>query len=220
MAEEAPRAPSRGLKAKRAAAPAPTAKSWTRSRFMKRPARTLAGATFGALLCGVAVNAIMLQKGHHPAPLFGPRDVAARRHAPSPYPPAPREQSPTAAPAAVQEPRAPEARPGIVSPQPQAKAPHTAAHEDTLGAFIAKREDTLGAFIAKEATGTQNAGRVYSVQKALRKLGFPVKLSGKLDATTKSALVRFERSRSLPVSEELTPRILRTLAARSGLHVP
>jgi Putative peptidoglycan binding domain len=69
-------------------------------RFVDRaralPARIYAGAAFAALLAGIGVNALLLQRERHPAPLFGP----TRRHAsPAPSKPIPVQPQPSPAPA-------------------------------------------------------------------------------------------------------------------------
>jgi peptidoglycan hydrolase-like protein with peptidoglycan-binding domain len=59
---------------------------------------------------------------------------------------------------------------------------------------------------------------VASVQRALNRLGYgPVKADGIFGSGTKLALERFERDRKLPVSGEMSPRILKELAAASGI---
>jgi hypothetical protein len=66
----------------------------------KRPGRTIIGAAASALLTGIAVNALVLQKEKHPAPLFVPAEIPsqpapapARTHAAA-LAPAPAVQSP------------------------------------------------------------------------------------------------------------------------------
>ena len=235
MNEEAPSAPARPRKPRSSpqrASKAPP-KSWRDGKLMKRPVRTLATAAFGALLCGVAVNAIVLQSGHHPAPLFGPRELPARRRPAPPAPPIkapvapqphPEDTAPTGSLPQVQAKPAPPPAPPLSAKRPKA------AHEDVLGSFLARpamkaakptaHEDVLGSFIAKEAPRAPAGGRVSSVQTALHRLGFSVKSSGKLDAPTRVALEKFEKSRSLPVKAELTPQVMRALAARSGVRIP
>ena len=46
-------------------------------RAFALPARVYVGAAFSALLAGIGVNALLLQRERHPAPFF----VSTRRHA-------------------------------------------------------------------------------------------------------------------------------------------
>jgi peptidoglycan hydrolase-like protein with peptidoglycan-binding domain len=59
--------------------------------------------------------------------------------------------------------------------------------------------------------------RVIAVQRALNDYGYgPVKVSGSFGAETVSAIQKFERDRKLPVTGQISPRVLRELAALSG----
>lgn len=59
--------------------------------------------------------------------------------------------------------------------------------------------------------------RVIAVQRALNDYGYgPVKVSGSFGAETVSAIQKFERDRKLPVTGQISPRLLRELAALTG----
>jgi Putative peptidoglycan binding domain len=61
------------------------------------------------------------------------------------------------------------------------------------------------------------APRVIAVQRALNDYGYgPVKVTGNFGAETVSAIQKFERDRKLPVTGQISPRVLRELAALSG----
>ena len=61
---------------------------------------------------------------------------------------------------------------------------------------------------------------IETVQKALNKLGYgPLKTDGAFGATTKAAIERFEREHKLAVRGEPNGRVLKELAAASGLVV-
>ena len=181
----------------------------------RRPARTLAVVVVAALATGIALNAVMFQTGHHPAPLFGgpraivaaPKTVAA---APPPMP-APRpavlaQSAPVnAAPAPAAAPVAPRAAPR------EAEVAPVAAKKDAIAAL-------LNGETPQEASGP--TARVAAVQKALIKSGFVLRADGVMGATTRQALERFERDRRLPVTGELSPRTLRELAQESGVAIP
>lgn len=60
-------------------------------------------------------------------------------------------------------------------------------------------------------------GRVIGVQRVLANYGYgPVRLSGQRDAETRAAIERFEKSRNLPVTGEVSERVVRELAAFTG----
>jgi len=55
------------------------------------------------------------------------------------------------------------------------------------------------------------------VQRALNDYGYgPVKITGNYEAETIAAIQKFERDRKLPVTGQISPRLLRELAALTG----
>ena len=59
--------------------------------------------------------------------------------------------------------------------------------------------------------------RVIAVQRALNDFGYgPVKSTGNYGAETISAIQKFERDRKLPVTGQISPRLLRELAGLTG----
>lgn len=59
--------------------------------------------------------------------------------------------------------------------------------------------------------------RVIAVQRALNDFGYgPVKSTGNYGTETVSAIEKFERDRKLPVTGQISPRLLRELAALTG----
>ncbi len=60
---------------------------------------------------------------------------------------------------------------------------------------------------------------VLAAQRALVKLGFVLKPDGVAGATTRQAIERYERDRGLPQHGELSPALIRRLAAESGIAI-
>ena len=59
--------------------------------------------------------------------------------------------------------------------------------------------------------------RVIAVQRALNDFGYgPVKATGSFGAETVTAIQKFERDRKLPVTGQISPQLLRELAAATG----
>jgi len=74
----------------------------------------------------------------------------------------------------------------------------------------AARPDPIAELIAP-------APRVTAVQRALNDYGYgPVKITGNYGAETIAAIQKFERDRKLPVTGQISPRLLRELAALTG----
>ncbi len=60
--------------------------------------------------------------------------------------------------------------------------------------------------------------RLMVVEQALASLGYgPIKIDGLMDAATRDAITRFERDRSLEETGAMSPRLVKELAAVSGL---
>ncbi len=171
-------------------------------RVFALPARFYLGAAFTALLAGIGVNALLLQRERRPAPFFAPpaphRSTAGLNPAPS-RAPAPMEAPPAAS---LQS----------TSPSP---APRPAAGGDVS----ARAGDTIGEWLREGSESRGDLSRtVAAAQGALAKLGYPVKADGREGTATDQALRDFERAHGLPLSTELTPRLMKQLlaAARAG----
>lgn len=180
-----------------------------------------------AMLCGllgaIAVNAMFLQHGRHPAPLFG---STVKIEPPKPparpssidallnerIPPAPLQPVNAAPEAAFSAP--------VVDDQPDAQEADRAPAAPAV-APVKKSHDLIGALIAGNGVVTPavSGKSVMNAQRALQKLGAPVKPDGDYGAATRKAVEAFQRDNHLPVTGELTAKTRRALAARSGLPV-
>ena len=59
--------------------------------------------------------------------------------------------------------------------------------------------------------------RVTAVQRALNEFGYgPVKATGSYGSETIAAIQKFERDRKMPVTGQISPRLLQELAALTG----
>jgi len=160
------------------------------------------GAALSVALIGIGVNALLLQRERHPAPLFGyaaPK-LPSATPAPTPPPQKPASTEDTAPPA-----------------QPSATLPPARPAESAGSSSSAS--DPIAELLAGEPHG--DATRLtLAAQTALAKLGYPVKPDGKEGSATEQALREFERARGLPPGTEITERLVKqlTAAARAGGH--
>ncbi|WP_294538786.1 peptidoglycan-binding domain-containing protein [uncultured Rhodoblastus sp.] len=215
-----PRRPARGSArpGKGRAKKARAGTSWF-SAIWRYRTPALGVAALGALLAAVVVNAVYMQQTRHPAPLFG---ATFKVEAPKP-PPRPAhldallaEKMPGAALSKV-------AAPAAALAPPPAAASSQASGAESGAAPLRHKADAIGALLAeknvekKSAAAPVAAKTILSAQRALQKLGAPVKPDGAFGATTKKALETFQRDNHLPVTGELTLRTRNLLAARSGL---
>lgn len=223
---------------------------WTAvfSTLFRNPGRTIVGATAAAVGVGILVNALALQGGPHPAPLFRPAPAA--RPAPTPAPaqatplppvrpvekaaapsaPAPAASasaSVAAEPASAGVPLPPRIQ-RSAAPAPAASAPAAGipippapiptAPRDAIGDIL--KGGAPAATTAAPAAPVEPDRTVLAVQRALNKLNYgPVKPDGLMGPGTRQAIERFERERRLPVTGEATGRTARELATASGIPV-
>jgi hypothetical protein len=160
------------------------------------------GAALLVALVGIGVNALLLQRERHPAPLFG-STASKPTPAPAPVPtPAP---SPTHASA---EDAAPPAQsPAAIPPErPSASALGSASASDPIGDLLAGE------------THSEGSRLVLAAQTALARLGYSVKADGKEGAATQQALREFEHAHGLPPATEINERLVKQLtqAARGA----
>jgi hypothetical protein len=162
------------------------------------------GAALSVALIGIGVNALLLQRERHPAPLFGLAPPARPPAAPAPAEtPAPKRVSAEdAVPPAQLSPVVPPARP-----------PDAAEGSASVS-------DPIADLLAGETHSDAASHLTLTAQTALAKLGYPVKPDGKEGAATEQALRDFEHAHGLPPATEITERLVKqlTLAARGGGH--
>lgn len=164
--------------------------------------RLYLGAALAIGLIGIGVNALLFQHERRPAPLFGsllaPLSSASR---PPAAPPVPKPASAERDASAAQSPAAlPPARPA-----------------DPADGSSSASSDPITDLLRGEAR-VDGAHLILAAQTALAKLGYPVKPDGNDGLATQQALRDFERVHSLPLSTEITPRLVKQLsvAARAG----
>ena len=174
-------------------------------RLRALPARVYVVGAVTVVLVGIGVNALVLQSSRHPAPLFSPPPQRVSTPPPSQVT-APSPPAPSPAPDSARE---------IPAPAPAAPAP--VARPSAASGSAARSADPIGSLLRGEAPA-DDLHLVLAAQNALVKLGYPVKPDGKENAAMHEALRDFERAHGLPVSTEITPRLVRRLnaAARSA----
>ena len=159
------------------------------------------GAALAIALVGIAVNALLLQRERHPAPLFG-------FAAPKP---------PTAATAAAPAPAAKSISAEDKAPPVQPFAALPPARPAAAAQSSAPAPDPIAALLAGEAP-SDSLHLTVAAQTALAKLGYAIKPDGKEGAETEQALRDFEHAHGLPAATEITERLVKQLtqAARNA----
>lgn len=162
---------------------------------------------FGACSMIVA-NALFLQKEPHPAPMFG-HAVAPRTAfmAPSPLP----RPRPPQADAARSEPRLPDS--GRV--ERRTADPLANQMNATTGALPRAHVPRPPAPIPHQRISESR--RVAAVQRVLSEYGYgQLRPTGIVDPDTRAAIRRFEERRRMPVTGQISARLVRELSAMIG----
>ena len=213
----------------------------------RRPFDTLAGALAAACTVMIFVNALMLQQGRPAAPAPVAVRAAPQAAAPAHRAEAPKrsdlvEQVQTALAernlydGVVDGLKGEETAAAIRAfEQSQGMAQTGEASEKILAALMtapirrAESASTSKPAAAPRAqtqapasTGSTSTaeGRLMAAQRALAKIGYgPVSIDGKMGAETRNAIKAFERDRGMPETGELTPPVVRALAAQTGAQI-
>jgi hypothetical protein len=237
-----PKASSKATKSKRGRAVAivdePAERGIVLRVLLHSPKDMVAGLIAFAAVSAIIANAIFLQKGHHPSPMFGSSTVVAFPAPAQVANPLPKPRPLDAAsPDTKLDSRmldskpvnsANEPKPSLAAKpvEPRAadpvgnllKAPAPPASPATTGAVArppaaipnATRTDPLGDLIT-------NTRRVAAVQRALTEFGYgQLKPTGNVGSDTAAAIQRFERERKLPVTGQVSDRMVRELATVTG----
>jgi hypothetical protein len=170
-------------------------------RLTSRPSRTVAGAVLAAVMTGIVINALLLQKSHRSASVEPP--AAPLKAAAS----APVEAAPAAAAPPAESAPAPPARPTDLGSLIEATAapPHSG--------------DPIRDLLRADSGGKDNAEAkrlTLAAQNALIKLGFAVKADGVDGLSTRQAIQQFERTHGLIPLGEITPKLVKQLTAAAN----
>ena len=206
--------------------------------LLHSPKDMLAGALAVAAIGAILTNALFLQAGRHPSPMFGSSVVTlpapvVTNPLPRPRPvelalrpaePAPAEAKPVEAKSAdlrTNDLKTSDPMTNLVvkSTSPPAAASSVAtptAKPPTLAAAAPSHVIRPPAPIPASSQST-GARRVASVQRALTEYGYgQLKPTGAVGADTQAAITKFERDRKLSVTGQMSDRLVRELTAMTG----
>jgi putative peptidoglycan binding protein len=189
--------------------------------LLHSPKDMIAGVLAFAAVSAIVANALFLQAGRHPSPMFGsvvalpttgsvsasplprPRPVDAMTRSAEPSPADPKPVEPKAADSLanlVKSTSAPAVTPANTA-RPPASIPVTSHNETTANPAADQR-------------------RVAAVQRALTEYGYgQLKPTGTVGSDTQAAIQKFERERKLPVTGQVSDRLVRELAVVTGRPV-
>lgn len=183
--------------------------------LLHSPKDTFVGTLAFVAVAAIVFNALFLQAGHHPSPMFGaavplPLPVAlSGSTSTANVLPRPR---PTEADTGRDDVRASET--GSIEVRDAAPAKVVSVSHGTTAKpaanSAATRSDPLGDLIV-------SSRRAANVQRALTKYGYgQLKPTGTVGSDTQAAIQKFERDRKLPVTGQISDRLVRELSAVTG----
>ena len=201
--------------------------------LLHSPKDTVAGAFAFAAICAIIANALFLQAGHHPSPMFGsvvampaaalapasllprPRPVEADASAPEPKLAEPKLTEPKLAEPKFAEPRPAEPKPA----DPLTNLVKATSAAPAAPSYIPRPPAPIPVSSHNETSANPAPGfrRVAAVQRALTEYGYgQLKPTGTVGSETQAAIQKFERERKIPVTGQMSDRLVHELAATIG----
>lgn len=161
--------------------------------FLRNPRDTIAIGAAAVAVLAILVNALFLQAGRHPSPMFASIVAPPQISAP-----------PKVAAVATE----------TTNPLPKPRPSEAAAQP----AEMPKADDPVGNLVrATSLPAASSSARVAAVQRALTDYGYgQIKATGTIGADTQAAIQRFERERKMPITGQMSDRLVRELGIATG----
>jgi hypothetical protein len=186
--------------------------------LLHSPKDMVAGALAFAAVSAIVANALFLQAGRHPAPMFGSvvamPAVALTPGNPTPANPLPRPR-PVEADTSQSEPKPAE----LKAADPLANLVKTTSAIPIVPTTVPRPPVPIPVSSRSDAVAISGAPlrRVAAVQRALTEYGYgQLKPTGAVGSDTQAAIQKFERARKLPVTGQMSDRLVRELTAMIG----
>ena len=210
--------PRRRRRARAVAVEADSEHGFAMRMLLQSPKDAVAGAFALAAVIAIIANALFLQAGRHPSPMFG-SVVAIPAAALAPASPLPRPR-PVEADVSLSEPKAAETRPAEPkATDPLANLVKTTSAPAVAPPNVARPPAPIPASSRNDTIANPSPGlrRVAAVQRALTEYGYgQLKPTGTVGSDTQAAIQKFERERKLPVTGQMSDRLVRELIAVTG----
>jgi hypothetical protein len=226
--------------------------------LLRSPKDVLAGALAFAAISAIITNALFLQAGRHPAPMFGPGSsvtvagLTSSSPLPRPRPPladllAPESRSADARPAdAKNDAKSSDAKSSDAKSADAKSADAKRSESKTVDSGLPepRTADTRAADpmtnlvksisapavepaqvvrppapipMRTEAMPSSGSRRVAAVQRALTEYGYgQLKPTGTIGSDTQAAISKFEREHKLPITGQMSDRLVRELGTMIG----
>jgi hypothetical protein len=159
--------------------------------LLRNPRDTIAVGAAVVAVVAILVNALFMQAGRHPSPMFGSTTVLP-------------VASPKVAAVATE----------VASPLPKPRP----SEADAPPPDVNKTDDPMGNLVrATSMPAASSSVRAAAVQRALTDYGYgQLKATGTIGADTQAAIMRFERERKMPITGQMSDRLVRELGLATG----
>jgi hypothetical protein len=175
--------------------------------LLHSPKDMIAGALAFAAVSAIIANALLLQAGQHPAPMFG--SVVAVT---APASPLPRPRPVEAALKPADAPPSDLKSADVKAADPLANLVKATAAPPVAASTIPRPPAPI-----PPAAAASGSRRVAAVQRTLTDYGYgQLKPTGTIGADTQAAIQKFERDRKIPVTGQMSDRLVHELNAMVG----
>jgi hypothetical protein len=204
--------------------------------LLRSPKDVVAGALACAAVGAIVANALFLQAGPHPSPMFGsvvtmpaiappvsplprPRPVeATTRSEASPLEVKPAEPR-AVEPRTVAEPKASDSKaPDLKTADPLTSLVKATSATPAAAPTVMRPPASIPAVSHGDSSLSPGGSRrIAAVQRALTEYGYgQLKPTGTIGADTQAAILKFERDRKVPATGQVTDRLVRELSTMIG----
>lgn len=185
--------------------------------LLRSPKDLLAGSLAFAAVGAIVANAMFMQAGHHPSPMFGSGVAMPLNVSQANLLPRPRPVEADTAEVKRAEPRANETKAVEIKPDDSVASvarstvpPHAQSLRPPAPIPASAHNDPVADLI--NATR-----RVAAVQRTLTEYGYgQLKPTGTVGTDTQAAIRKFELARRIPATGQMSDRLVRELAAMTG----
>jgi|GEM_PF-2135170 len=160
----------------------------------------------------IGINALFLQTGHHPAPLFVPPVTPSEQALiDAPPQPTPRPLTKTTDNEHVESSKPPVK---LSAPQPVTTPPKTTPKDEIISAS----KDPIAQLLTAQQEPSE--ARIKASQRALIKLGYVLRDNGIFGPTTEQAVEIYQKRNNLTITGTLSDELIHDLTVKSGINIP
>jgi Putative peptidoglycan binding domain len=182
--------------------------------FLRSPKDVVAGLLAFAVTTAIVTNALFLQTGPHPAPMFGSFATPGANSATiANLLPRPRPAEADGAEPRLPEPKLAESK----TADPLSNLVRSATTGSVSSGNVIRPPAPIPLSPHGDTGSVAASRRVAAVQRALTEYGYgQLKPTGTIGPDTQAAIQKFEHERKLPVTGQISERMVRELAAVIG----